>query len=160
MYVFQIHFCPKLWWTQCFIISRHLLCLTRFTVNVYAITMHLLCIDRADWPKLHGKFKANDANTWQHEFPVRFLVEVCTLSSFYFNIFHDVVARIEGRCMIKAKHVLLDSYFVWFFTGKTALALKRSCNFSRAKSNELTDQKYMLFDRVYMNVQHLMSNRY
>ena len=35
--------------------------------------------------------------------------------------------------MIKAKHVLLLCWFVRFCAGKTALALKRSCNFSRAK---------------------------
>ena len=31
------------------------------------------------------------------------------------------------------------------FAGKTTLALKRSCNFSREKSNELTDQQDMLY---------------
>ena len=47
--------------------------------------------------------KARDANVWQREFPV----EVSALNSIFINIFHDVVARIESRCVIKAKHVLL-----------------------------------------------------
>ena len=69
--------------------------------------MHLLSIERADWPKLHNMFKARDANVWQREFPVGFPVEVSALNSIFINIFHDVVARIESRCVIKAKHVLL-----------------------------------------------------
>ena len=56
---------------------------------------------------LHDMFKACDANVWQREFPVGFPVEVSALNSLFINIFHDVVARIESRCMIKAKHVLL-----------------------------------------------------
>ena len=72
-----------------------------------AITTRLLSIERANWPKLHEVFKTRDANTWQREFPVGFPVEVCALNSLSNNIFHYVVARIEIRCVIKAKHVLL-----------------------------------------------------
>ena len=79
-------------------------------------------------------FKARDAIVWQREFPAGFPAEVSALNSLYINIFHTVVARIESRCVIKAKHV-----------GKTALTLGRSCNFSREKSNELTDQQDMFF---------------
>ena len=68
---------------------------------------HLLSIGRADWPKLHDMFKASDANVWQREFPVGFPIEVSAFNSIFINIFHDVVGRIESRCMIKAKHVLL-----------------------------------------------------
>ena len=89
------------------------------------LTTHLLSIERADWPKLH-MFKAHDANVWQREFPVGFPVEVSALNSMLIN---DVVARIESRCVIKAKRVLL----------------KRSCNFSCVKSSELTDQQDMFF---------------
>ena len=64
-------------------------------------------IEWADWPKLHDMLKACDANVWQREFPVGFPVEVSALNSLFINIFHDVVARIESKCMIKAKHVLL-----------------------------------------------------
>ena len=52
---------------------------------------------------LRGMFKARDANVSQREFPV----EVSALNSLYLSIFHDVVARIESRSVIKAKHVLL-----------------------------------------------------
>ena len=38
---------------------------------------------------------------------VGFPVRVCALNFLVINIFHDVVARIESRCVIKAKHVLL-----------------------------------------------------
>ena len=69
--------------------------------------MHLLYIERADWPKLHIMFKTRDANVWQREFLVEFLVEVSALNSLFTNIFHDVIARIESRCVIKAKHVFL-----------------------------------------------------
>ena len=74
---------------------------------LYQLTMHLLSIERADWPKLHDMFEACDANVWQREFPVGFPVEVSDLNLLFINIFHDVVARIESRSMIKAKHVLL-----------------------------------------------------
>ena len=73
------------------------------------LTTHLLSTERADWPKLHNMFKAHDANVWQREFPVGFPVEVSALNSLFINIFHDVVARIESKCVIKAKHVLLVS---------------------------------------------------
>ena len=69
--------------------------------------MHLLSIVRTDWPKLHDMFKARDADVWQCEFPVGILFEVCVLNSLFINIFHDVVARIETRSVVKAKHVLL-----------------------------------------------------
>ena len=71
------------------------------------LTTHLLSIERTDWPKLHDMFKACDANVWQREFLVGFPVEVSALNSLFINIYHDVVARIEIRCVIKAKHVLL-----------------------------------------------------
>ena len=69
--------------------------------------MHLLSIERADWPKLHDMFKARDAKAWQHEFSVGFSVRVCASNSLLINIFLDIVAHIESRCVIKAKHVLL-----------------------------------------------------
>ena len=72
-------------------------------------------------------FKASDAKAWQHEFPVGFPVIVCASNLLLINIFLDSVARIESRCVIKAKHVLLVCQFVRLFAGKTALALKRSC---------------------------------
>ena len=93
-------------------------------------------------------FNARDAKSWQRLFPVGFSVKVCALNLLFINILHDVVARIESRCVIEAKHVLL----VWscwsvnsfdFRWKKTALALKRLCNFSRDKSNQLTDQQDM-----------------
>ena len=68
--------------------------------------MHMLSIERADWAKLHNIFKARDTNTWQCEFPVGFPVQVCASNLLLINIFHDVV-RIESRCVIEAKHVLL-----------------------------------------------------
>ena len=49
-------------------------------------------------------FKTRDANVWQREFPVGFLVEVSALNSLFINIFHDVVVRMQRRCVIKAKH--------------------------------------------------------
>ena len=72
-------------------------------LQVVTLTMHLLSIEHADWPKLHDMFKSRDANVWQREFPV----EASALNSIFINIFHDVVARIESRCLIKVKHVLL-----------------------------------------------------
>ena len=71
------------------------------------LTTHLISIERSDWPKLYDTFKARDANVWQREFPVGFLVEVSALNLLFINIFHDVVARTESRCEIKTKHVLL-----------------------------------------------------
>ena len=79
----------------------------RDTSSSTGLTTHLLSIERADWPKLHDMFKARDAIVWQREFPVGFPVEVSALNSLVINIFHNVVARIESRCVIKAKHVLL-----------------------------------------------------
>ena len=76
-------------------------------LEFYGLTTHLLSIQSADRPKLHDMFKACDANVWQREFPVGFPVEVSALNSIFINIFHDVVACIGSRCVIKAKHVLL-----------------------------------------------------
>ena len=75
--------------------------------SFYHVTTHLLSIDRADWPKLHDMFKACDAIIWQREFPLGFRIVVSALNSLFINIFHDVVARTESRCLIKVKHVLL-----------------------------------------------------
>ena len=58
-------------------------------------------------------------------FPVWFPVRVCALNLLFINIFHDVVVRVESRCVIKAKHVLFCQ-FIRFCAGKTVLALKRS----------------------------------
>ena len=77
------------------------------TSGANEITTHLLSIERADWPKLHEMFKARDITAWQRDFPVGFPVKVSALNSIFINTFHDVVARIESRCVIKAKHVLL-----------------------------------------------------
>ena len=76
-------------------------------MNSYTITTHLLSMERSDWPKLHDMFKASDAKTWQCKFPVGFPVRVCALNLLFINIFHDVVARIESKCVIEPKHVLL-----------------------------------------------------
>ena len=72
-----------------------------------SLTTHLLPIERADWPKLHDMFKAREAEAWQREFPVVFSVRVCDSNLLLINIFLDIVARIESRCVIKAKHVML-----------------------------------------------------
>ena len=64
---------------------------------------NLLSIEGVDWPKLHDMFKARDAKTWQREFPVR----ICALHLLFISIFHDAVASIESRYVIKAKYVLL-----------------------------------------------------
>ena len=74
-----------------------------------------------------------------HEFPVGFPFEVSALNSLFINIFHDIVARIERRCVIKAKHVLLVCSFVRFCAGKIALALER------LRKIELTDQTRRVF---------------
>ena len=52
-------------------------------------------------------FKARDANVWQREFPVKFPGEVSALNSLFINKIHDVVTRIENKCVIKTKDVLL-----------------------------------------------------
>ena len=73
--------------------------------HMWILTTHLLSIERADWPKLHDMLKACDAKAWQWEFPVWF-PSLCL--EFVINQhLLVIVARIEGRCMIKAKHVLL-----------------------------------------------------
>ena len=67
----------------------------------------MLSVERANSPKFHDMFKARDAKVWQREFPVGFPVEVSALNSTFIKIFHDVVARIESKCVIETKHVLL-----------------------------------------------------
>ena len=94
-----------------------------WSYSVYCVTTHLLSIECADWPKLHDMLKARDAKAWQCEFPVRFPVRICASNLLSFNIFVDIVARIESRCVIKAKYVLLVCQFVRFFMGKIARAL-------------------------------------
>ena len=76
-------------------------------IFVHIITTHLLSVERADWPKLHDMFKARDAKAWQRGFPVGFSVTICAPNLLLINIFLHIVARIESRCVIKAKHVLL-----------------------------------------------------
>ena len=107
---------------------------------------HLLSIECADWPRLHGVFKARDTIVWQREFPVGFPVEVSALNSLLIKIFHDVVVRIDSRCVIKAN---MPCWSVNSFD--CALEKLHSCwsarFFSRAKSNELSDQQDMFFYR-------------
>ena len=64
-------------------------------------------IERVDWQKLHNMFKARDAKAWQREFPVEFPDRVWASNLLLINIFLDIAAPIESRCVIKAKHVLL-----------------------------------------------------
>ena len=114
------------------------------------ITTHLCSIERAIWPKLHGMFKARDAKAWQREFPVEFPVRVCASNLLLINIFLDIVARIESRCVIKAKHVLLVCWFVRFFAGKKCTRTETLVQFFKRKnSKELTDQQDMFY---YMNI--------
>ena len=86
------------------------------------MTTHLLPIERADWPKLHNMFEARDAKTWQRKFPVGFPSRVGAFN-FLFNIFHHFVVRIDSRCVIKAKYVLLIRSILraknlpWYKTG-------------------------------------------
>ena len=103
------------WLRYCPAMNRKMSHDVRISIRV---TTYLLSIERADWPKLHDMFKARDANIWQREFPVGFPFEVSALNSIFINIFHDAVARIESRCVIKAKHFLLVCWFVRFCTGK------------------------------------------
>ena len=103
-------------------------------------------------------FKTRDAKAWQCEFPVGFLVKVCASNLLLINIFLDTVARIESRCVIKAKHVLLVCWFIRFLSGKTAPTLKCSCNFSHEKSNELTDQQEMFYYMVGTNISPKANN--
>ena len=51
-------------------------------------------------------FKARDAKAWQREFPVRLPVRVFASNLLLINIFLGIVARIESRRAIKAKHFL------------------------------------------------------
>ena len=90
------------------------------------LTTHPLSIERADRPKLHDMFEARDANVWQREFPVGFPVEVSALNSIFINIFHDVVARIESRCVSGVTHVLIVGLLI-------SLILRRK-NFTRAEA--------------------------
>ena len=71
------------------------------------LTIHLLSIERADRPKLHDMFKARDAKAWKREFPAEFPFRVCASNLLSINNFLNIVARIESRCVIKAKHLLL-----------------------------------------------------
>ena len=75
--------------------------------HVKYMATHLLSIELADWPKVHDMFKARDAKAWQRELPVEFPVRVCALKLLSINVLLDIVARIESRCVIKAKYVLL-----------------------------------------------------
>ena len=112
-------------------------------VNVYSVTTHLFSIERADWPKLHDMFKARDANVWQRIFPVGYPVEVSASYSFYINIF--VVARIESRFVIKAKHYLVVLLIRSILRRKNCTSAEALVQFSRVKSNELTDQQDTFF---------------
>ena len=76
-------------------------------MTVLSKTTHLLTIERTDLPRLHNMFKARVVKTWQREYPVGFPVEVAALNSLFNIIFHDIVALVESRWVIKAKRVLL-----------------------------------------------------
>ena len=77
------------------------------TIDVSYLTTHLISVERVDWPKLHDMFKARDAKAWQCEFPLEFPVRVCASNLLLIMIFLDIVARIESKCVMKAKYVLL-----------------------------------------------------
>ena len=109
------------------------------------------------WPSLpthicdtKGRWvKTCDAKIWQREF----LVRVCASNMLLISIFLDVIVRIESRCVIKAKPVLLVCEFVRFFTGKPALPLKRSCKFSREKSNTFIKTGFTTYMKQFSSVQ-------
>ena len=88
--------------------------LFHISLQLQILTTHLLSIERADWTKLHDMFKARDAEANQREFPVGVPVRVCASNLLLFNIFLDIIVRIESRCVIKAKHVLLVCYLFDF----------------------------------------------
>ena len=71
-------------------------------------------------------FKARDANVWQCEFPVGFPVDVSALNSIIINIFHDAVAFIESRCVVKAKHVC------WSVNSFDSILRWKNCNRAEA----------------------------
>ena len=119
----------------------------------WTVTTHLLSIGRADWLKLHYMFNACDAKSWQRELPVGFPVRNCALNVLFINIFSRCFARIESGCVTEAKHVLLVCYFVPFFAGKLR---ERFSNFSREKSNELTDQQDMFYYRTHPKFRKLI----
>ena len=56
-------------------------------------------------------------------------VRVCALNLLSVNIFHNVVVRVESKCVIKANHVFPLCWLVRFCAGKTTFALKRSYSF-------------------------------
>ena len=70
---------------------------------------HASVFYRTRWlAKATWHVKARDVKSWQRYFPVGFLVRVCALNFLLINvILQDGVARIENRCIIKTKHVLL-----------------------------------------------------
>ena len=76
---------------------------------LFLVTTHMISIQRVDWTMQHEMFKARDAKAWQRKFLVEFSVRFCALNLLFNNIFHDVVSRVESRCVIEAKHVLLVS---------------------------------------------------
>ena len=67
-----------------------------------SITTYLLSVERTDWPMLHDIFKARNAKTWQRKFPVVIRQH-----------FHDVVARIESKCVIKGNKACLVALLIW-----------------------------------------------
>ena len=70
-------------------------------------------------------------------------IEFMRISVIKFSRYSLVQARITYLTPTDfvVKHVLLLCQFVRFCAGKTALVLKRSCNFSSAKWNKLTEQQ-------------------
>ena len=111
--------------------------------SLYITTTHLLSIERADWPNLRDTFKARDANLWQHEFPLVFPVEVSALNSISINIFMTLMLILKADAWLKQNMSYWPINSLDFALKKTALTLKRSCNFFRVKSNELKDQQDM-----------------
>ena len=99
-------------------------------------------LTKPTWHVYSGMFKTCGAKTRQRKFSLGFPVSVCL--DFVINIFYDVVARIENRCVIKAKYVLLGSG-----VGLLLHSISRLENCSRTvallyffpvKSNKWTDQ--------------------
>ena len=114
------------------------LCEQRRTLMVITITTHLLSIERADWLKLSGIFEATTPGN------VNFRLEsgpcICYSSTFI----HDVFARTESRCVIKAKHVFpcLTLSLPW----ENCIHTEALVQLVQRYSNESTGQQNMFYN--------------
>ena len=104
--------------------------------------MHLLSIECTDWPKLYMTcLNLMTQPPGNANFRLALLLFICCSST----VFFDVVACVESKCMIKAKHILPKCKFVIIALEKNSNHVEVLTHFFPCNVNVSTCQQDMFY---------------